>query len=301
VIVSMSSSLILVRLVTWQVQSKASIYGLVQILIALCSGFGSYYLVVESLIGFEGRLWAHSVVYLFFALVCFISLVRDGLVINGIKVSYIYDALEFGIPLVPHVVGAFLLLTVDRIILNDFLGVESVGIYMVSVQLALVLYIISDAFNKAFMPWLFTQLKDDSETGNCNVVKVTYYFAAFLLLCALISVLLAPFVVELVAGNQFSDAAGLLPLLVLAQAFHGMYILVTNYIFYERKTYLTASITLICGLIGVTLTYLLVQVYGMLGAAISQCVALFLLWIVTWFYANKVHPMPWFQVRVFSH
>jgi O-antigen/teichoic acid export membrane protein len=74
-----------------------------------------------------------------------------------------------------------------------------------------------------------------------------------------------------------------------------MYYLVTNYLFYERKTHITASVTLLCGSIGVFLTWWLVSIYGLIGAGVGAAVSMFLQFVITWIMANKVHPMPWLK------
>lgn len=300
VIISMASSLILIRLAIWQVEKRALSYGIMQVLIATFGGIGSYFLVVEFCFDFEGRLWAHTFTYIFFAFASLVSLARDGFLKVDVKVDYIKDALKYGIPLMPHVIGGFLLITAERIILNDMIGLRELGVYMVAVQISLAMYMVADSINKAFMPWLFEQLKKGSEGSKLQVIRISYCISFFLLTCVIFSLFLSSWVVEFVAGPEYIDASKVLPILVLAQTFHGMYLLVTNYIFYERKTYYTGAITVFCGLFGITISYSLINSYGMLGASIGQAFGMFLFWILTWIFANKVHPMPWFSKKIFQ-
>lgn len=295
VVVTVCNSIILIRLCIWQVEGGAINYGITQTLIAIGVGGVSYAFVVEALLGVEGRLWAQSTVYMAAALFSFISLANKGYIKFKVNVAYIKDALKFGVPLIPHVVGGFMLATIDRVIVSDSLGVDRVGVYMVAVQLSLGLYILADAFNKAFMPWLFSQLEKNNNLNDVQVVKVSYLFAVFLLIVVILSFFLSSWVVGLVAGDDFLDAASVLPLLVLAQAFHGMYYLVTNYLFYQRKTHLTAMITIASGSLGVFVVLVLIDSQGLFAAAIGQVVAMFTLWLATWFFANRIHPMPWFS------
>ena len=300
VIVSMANSLILIRLAIWQVEKKVLNYATLQILIALFGGVGSYLLVVKYLLNFEGRLWVHVYTYTFFAFASIISLKSKGYLKFNFRIDYIKDALRFGVPLVPHVLGGFLLVTAERIILNEMVGLKDLGVYMVAVQISLAMYMVADSFNKAFMPWLFEQLKAGSEMAKLKVVRVSYCFSLFLFCCVALSIVLSSWVIELIAGPEYSEASKVLPLLVLAQAFHGMYLLVTNYIFYERKTYYTGLITIFCGLSSIVTSYFLISHYGMLGAATGQVFGMFLFLVLTWVFANKVHPMPWGSKKVFS-
>lgn len=296
VAISFLNSLLLIRLVIWQLNGKAMKYGLLQTFLAITIGCGSYFLVVNADFGVEGRLWGHALGYIVFSLLSLLSLVIDRNLTFRVNILCVKDILSFGVPLIPHVIGGFLLATIDRVILKEYLGIESVGVYMVAVQVSLGLYILADAFNKAFMPWLFRTLSGDELSEKIKIVKVSYAFAISLLLFAIVSFYFSSYIINLIAGNEFSDGEGVLPILILAQAFQGMYFLVTNYIFYTGKTYLTATITICSGVFGVLITLLLVNDFGMLGAAIGQLAGMVALWLLTWHFANKVYPMPWFSI-----
>lgn len=295
ILVSTSSFVIQIRLGLWQVQGFAKKYGVLQVLSAVFNGLVSLLLVVHFLKGLDGRLWGISLTFVVFGFISIFWLYLDGFIKLKARRDYLIDALKFGVPLIPHVLGAFLLLMADRFIINDNLGPKSVGIYMVAVQISIGLQLINEAFNKAFVPWLFEHLKINSIEGKIKIVKITYSYFAVLILAIPVSYVFSPFIVELLAGPEFKDADEILPLLILAQVFHGMYYLVTNYLFYERKTHITASVTLLCGSIGVFLTWWLVSIYGLIGAGVGAAVSMFLQFVITWIMANKVHPMPWLK------
>jgi len=297
IVVSVLSFIIQIRLVLWQVQGMAKKYGAMQFSAALLNGVFSIFLVVLYLKGVEGRLWGHFVPFVLFGILALFLLYREGLLKFKTQLSYIKDALLFGVPLIPHVIGAFLLLMADRVIVNDHLGPRFVGIYMVAVQISLGLQIINDAFGKAFSPWLFERLKSGCDVEKARIVRITYIYFFCLLLTVPISAFLARFVIDILAGPEYAEAAEVLPFLVLAQSFHGMYYLVTGYLFYERKTHITASVTIVCGAAGVLVTWWLVGKYGLIGAGIGASVAMFFQFILTWFMAAKVHPMPWGLVK----
>lgn len=296
-LVSIFSFLIQIRLVLWQVSERPVLYAVFQVGSALANAGVSIVLVVAFSKGADGRLWGYSLAFFLFGLLSVIWLFCDGLLKLKTQWSYVYDALAFGVPLVPHVIGGFLLLMAGRVIVNDRLGLESAAIYMVAAQIALGLEVVNTAANKAFVPWVYSRLKAGVPAERRRIVRFTYFYFVLLFLVAGVVYLLSEYIVLLLAGAQYAKAAEILPWMLMAQVFNGMYYLVTNYLFYERKTHITATITILCGSISVLLTWWLVSIVGLKGAAIGAAVAMLFQFVLTWVAAAKIHPMPWFTYR----
>lgn len=300
ILVAASAFLLQIRLVLWQVQEKPFKYGILQIGNAFLNGVLSYILVVIFLLGYEGRIWGHVIAVFFFGNLSIFLLSKDGFFQLRTQWKYIKDALIFGVPLIPHVVGGFFLLMADRMIVNAKLGTSNAGVYMVAVQIALGFNLLNESFNKAFVPRLFANLKSNKAETKIFIVKCTYGYFLLLLVAPLVTFFWGKYVVVILAGPDFTSAAPVLTWLVLMQSFHGMYYLVTNYLFYECKTYITSVITIISGSVSLILTLWLVDKLGLIGAGISSAIGMFLQFIMTWVMAAKVHPMPWFPLKIFK-
>ncbi|WP_418113755.1 oligosaccharide flippase family protein [Vibrio scophthalmi] len=296
--ISFFNAIILIRLIIWQMEEQSFKYALIQVLTALTLGGLSYLLVVFWDFGADGRVYAHLCAYVVFFLISLLSLMLDGYIRFEVTVAYLKDALKFGVPLIPHVIGGYALSMVDRIMINKYLGLDVAGAYMVYVQVSLCLYILSDAFNKALLPMVYKALSDDDYNGKIAIVRISYGFLLFLILCVFVAFLIGNQLIELLAGNGFILPKGVLAILVLGQAFQGMYFIFTNYLFYNGKTYLTAVATCLSGVFGCGMIWLLINSYGVYGAAIGQASGMLSLCLLTWFFANKVYPMPWFDKRV---
>jgi O-antigen/teichoic acid export membrane protein len=107
-----------------------------------------------------------------------------------------------------------------------------------------------------------------------------------------------PALVGWVAGPKFAPAGELIGWLALGQAFSGMYFMVTNYIFYSRRTGALALVTAISGLVNVGLLLVLVQSLGLRGAAMAFWLSMGLRFLLTWWVAQRRCPMPWFTFGV---
>jgi O-antigen/teichoic acid export membrane protein len=282
------------RLGQWQVRGCAISYGLLQISQSLINMLLSLLLVVKLGEGAEGRIDAQIYTSCVVGMVSIGLLYRDKLVsIFSWKVANLIEALKFGVPLVPHHLGFFLLAAIDRLIVNKELGLEDAGIYMVAVQFSMGLMMCFDAINKAYVPWLFQKLKNDNEIEKKKIVKLTYLYFSSLLILIPILLLIMPKIVVLIVGEGFSKAGEVVGILCVGQVFGGMYLMVTNYIFYAKKTGRLSLVTIISGIINVIFLIIFVKHYGLVGAGLSFVLAKFCQFSLTWMLASKCVDMPW--------
>lgn len=287
------SFIVNLRLGQWQVRGKAKSYGVLQITNASVVLLFSLLFVVSLKLGPNGRIYGIVLTSVIVGALSFFTLRNDKLVLFEYNRSDINYALSFGIPLIPHVLGGFLLLSVDRLVINKELGLEMTGIYMVAINLGSALNIVFNSINKAYSPWLFGQLKKDKQASKRAIVKKTYMYFAFLVLMTALSFLIAPPILKSIVGEKFHQAADVLPLIITGQIFLGMYLMVTNYIFYIKKTKYLSYITISSGAVNVVLLLLLIPHYGINGAALAFLIANFLRFLGTWALSAKVYKMPW--------
>ncbi len=299
VLVVAANVVVQLRLGQWQVRKKAIKYGLLQVSRSLFNVILSLLLVVPLLKGADGRISAQIWSAVIFALVA-IWFLKRGKLLNFLswRPDHILEVLKFGVPLVPHVGGMFLLASVDRFVIKSELGLDQTGIYMVAVQFATALALVFDAINRAYVPWLFERLKRDHEFEKRQIVHYTYGWYAVILFGAALGFVIAPWLVTFVAGNTYSRAGDVVGWLILGQVFGGMYLMLTNYIFFSKRTGLLSLVTIISGVINVVLLIVFINRLGLEGAAYAFCISMAVRFLLTWFVAQKRHPMPWFKFRV---
>ena len=294
VIISVFGFITSMRLGQWQIRSQAKWFGILQVSSSLVNMLLSLLFVIILTKGAQGRIDAQVITAIVVAIIALILLYKDKLLqIKIWKPQQIKEALSFGVPLIPHHVGFFLISAVDRFVINQKLGLSDAGIYMVAVQLSSAMVIVFDAINKAYVPWLFERLKRDDNKEKLQIVKYTYFYFIVVLCIAFISFIIGPFFITLIAGDKYIEAGKIIGWLCLGQAFGGMYLMVTNYIFFAKKTGKLALVTFITGVINLVLLIILVDQFGLIGAAISFSFSKFIQFIFTWFISNKFLPMPW--------
>lgn len=295
-IVTAANVIIQLRLGQWQVRNEPFKYGGLQItrsLLDFCLSLGLLLLLLKGVDGrINAQVWSASI----FALLSLWLLKHTNLIsIFSWRPQFIKEALQFGVPLIPHVAGGFLLSSVDRFVINSELGLAQAGIYMVAVQFSMALALVFDSVNKAYVPWLFERLKKNDENEKRQIVRFTYAWYVLILCSVSLAFTIGPWLIIVVAGENYEAAGDVIGWLILGQVFGGMYLMVTNYIFFSKRTGLLSLVTISSGIINLVLLFLLIVPFGLKGAAYAFCVAMGIRFLLTWMVAQKRHPMPWFN------
>jgi O-antigen/teichoic acid export membrane protein len=149
------------------------------------------------------------------------------------------------------------------------------------------------AFNQAYVPWLYRKLNHNNDTTKRKIVTYTYVYFALIFLLALSLGIAAPLILKYLVGKAFRQSAIYVIWIALGSAFQGMYFMVVNYIFYAEKTYLLAIVTFTGAAINVGLNYIFITIYGAIGAAQATSITHLITFLMVWYLANRVLPMPW--------
>lgn len=293
VVVASLQFLIQVLLTLWQSTKQPIKYGLLRFSQAILDGGFSLFFIMVLLLSWEGRLFGVVIAAAITSIAALYWLRREGWLQLKFSLSYAKDALRFGIPLMPHAIGGVVLGVADRFMVTNYLDVASTGIYLVAIQIGLILGISADAFNKAYAPWLIGVLHSADLAQKKRIVNFTYLYFLLITAFALLGSLCAPWLLRILVGQQYQTAASFVMYTLLGNAFTGMYYMVTNYIFFVRRTELLSSLTISVGLMTVALSWYLIQKNGLEGAAQAFMCGQALLFFGAWALAQYCHEMPW--------
>jgi len=282
-----------VMLVLWQVQVKPIKYGLFQTFQTLSNLGLSIFFIVYLKMNWVGRINAQVISTSFFAILSLTILFNNNYIKLSFNKKYVYNALKFGLPLIPHAFGGLAMTMVGRLLITNMVGIASTGIYTVGVQIGSIIGLLATSFNSAYIPWLFAQLKRDNMVVKIKIVKLTYFYYVAIIVLAVLLSLFAPWFLNFFLGKSFVTASTFVLWIALGAAFTGMYYMVTNYIFYVQKTHVLAWITFLTAIINFITTYLFIKINGSIGAAQATTVSYFICFVLTWVFSAKVYKMPW--------
>src|SRR5688572_13090559 len=124
-----------IRLSLWQAAKQAAKYGAFQISQSLLNGGLSLLLVLAAGLGWRGRVLGQVAAIALFSVVAFCLLRVDGLVAKSRAWrEQSRDAIKFGVPLIPHVLGALATATAGQTIVMNMFGAAETGLYVVGAQ-----------------------------------------------------------------------------------------------------------------------------------------------------------------------
>ncbi len=244
--------------------------------------------------GWEGRLFGIVGSFGLFTLIGFIILIKLKLLKLKICIVSIKKSLAFGVPLIPHSIAGVFLIMSDRVFLVNMLSESSVGIYSVAFQISSVVTILFGSINQAWAPNLFEKLNQNpSIIEKKEIVKTTYKIMLLMFGITVVSLFVLPYIFDIFIDESYSEGKYIMDYIIIAFLFQGFYYMVTNYIFYSKKTHLLSYITFSMLIIVFISNFILIGLYGIIGAAYTMIIIWILFFFVTWLVSNRVYPMPW--------
>ncbi len=280
-------------LLLWQVEQRPIPYSVLQVLQVAFNISLSVILVVSLKMQWQGRVLGIVYANILFCIIAAIIISKRKYVKFSYNLTYIKDALLFGLPLIPHSLGVWIMSGIDRLFINNMVGVDATGLYTVGFQFGMIIAILGQSFNKSWYPFLFKKLKENVLSVKIKLVKISYLYFISITAAALVLSLVAPYIIKIFIGKEFQSSVQFVFWIALGKAAHGMYVLIANYIFYAKKTYILAWITLICAITNIVLNYILILKYGPIGAAQATAITYFAYFFLTLILSMKVYKMPW--------
>ncbi|EKF9802121.1 polysaccharide biosynthesis protein [Vibrio cholerae] len=292
-ITSIMGFVININLVLYQVRCKAIYFGLFQVLYTLFNSLSSLSILYFYNNSWEGRALGIFVSSVIFAAISMFALFNDGYLTFKIRKKHINNLIKFGVPLIPHALSALVLVMIDRVIISGLLGEYSVGIYTVAIQLSMVVAIMADAFVKAYGPWVYDKLSKVNEHNKMVVTGATYIVCiAFLTIIFPINWVIGN-ALNFLVGEEYYSSAKLIIWFLIGNAFSGMYFSIAGFYFFSGKTGLLSVVTVLSGAFSISLTYLLVDYYGLLGGAVSFALSNALKFMLALVLSHQVIHLPW--------
>ena len=277
----------------WRLEVKPIPFVSLSLFSSLTNVATTILLVVFIGMKWEGRILAQVFTGFIVAAISLLLLWARGYLKFNVGKNRFRNILKFGLPLIPHSFTGQAFAFIDRFLLTNFIGIAMTGTYAVAAQIGLVLSLIIDSFHKSYIPWLYSQLSQDSPQLNKRVVRFTFMAIGVYIVSIAVFALIMTLSLDYLVGKEFRAAKMFIPWICLGQLFHAFYYLLVPYIPYSEKTHYLSYITVTSVFINLGFSYYLILSLGPIGAPIGAGVGYLFSFIACWFVAAKVHPMPW--------
>ena len=177
------------------------------------------------------------------------------------------EMLGFGLPKVPHGLMVQVQNLADRKILDWYVPRAVVGVYQVGYSLAEAVKFPLSSFETAWGPFVYSRLKQEDAPRTLARVA-TYAFAAFVFIGLGVALFARELLVVMAPRHpEFRAAAAVVPIVVLAYLFHGLFLLTSIGIGVAKAARRYPMVTAVAAAVNVGANFALIPRFGMLGAA----------------------------------
>ena len=184
----------------------------------------------------------------------------------------------------------------DKILLEKLLPADiaksETGAYSACYKIALFMTLFATAFRLGIEPFFF------SHAGNANAPQtyatITKYFVIFGSVILLGVIVFADVIKLVLLPNQaYWEAMKVVPLIVLANLFLGIYTNLSIWYKLTDRTKMGAYISLVGAAVTLLLNFLLIPLWSYYGSAVATLAAYGAMMLISWKLGEKYYPIPY--------
>ncbi len=196
--------------------------------------------------------------------------------INKEHLRYI---LNYCLPYIPYTLSGVIIAQFGRIVMSDYGGFESAGIYSFMSNIAALMLIVISVVHSAWNPYYLQYMTDKDYTSidkDYNLIwRVT-------LVCGLALSFFAKELGAILGKPEYLSMMYLLPLMVIGYLFYQWAYVYLRSTGFAKKTIWNAVAVIVSGIVNVVLNVVLVKDYDALGITISFVVSYFVMLVVSY-------------------
>jgi O-antigen/teichoic acid export membrane protein len=204
--------------------------------------------------------------------------------------------LFFGITYLPASIASMIVQVIDVPIIRELTNDSTLGIYRANYKLGIFMMLFVAMFHYAWQPFFLTNAKE--KNAKEIFAKV---LSLFLIFTSFIWIVLSLFIDDFASyeffagrsliGQQYLEGTFIVPIILLAYIFHGLYINFIAGIYLEEKTKYLPIITGIGALINIVSNIILVPIYGIFGGAISTLLSYIFMAVGIFYVSQKFYKI----------
>lgn len=232
------------------------------------------------------------------------SFVTLILLVPQLKVKYTFSSelfmrmMRYSFPILVLGVAGVMNQTLDKILIPNIItdhaeAMSMVGIYGANYKIAIVMVMFIQAFRFAYEPVIFSQNRDaDAKSKTLLYSQAMKYFIIFGYVIFLGVMFYLP-VLKYFIGKSYFVGLSVVPVVMMAELFNGIFFNLSLWYKLTDRTVWGSYFSLLGLLVTVSLNYLLVPVYGYMGAAWAAFFCYLSMMLASYFVGKKYYPIPY--------
>lgn len=210
--------------------------------------------------------------------------------------------LKFGLPYLPAGLAIMVVQVIDVPILESLTDMETVGIYKANYKLGIFMMLFVNMFQYAWQPFFLTNAKEENAKAMFSKV-----LTLFTLVGLIVVVLLSLFIPDLVKinisgfsliGSAYWSGLYIVPVVLLAYLFNGLYVVFSAGIYIEEKTIYAPVVAGIGAASNIGINFLLIPVLGIMGAALATLGSYFLMALGYYLVTRKYYRIDYEYFKI---
>lgn len=249
----------------------------------------------------------YQIGYIFISLLIASLMTLLVLIPNYTKIAWKFDTslwkkmMQYGLPILFAGIAFAINEHFDKILL-DWMHVplSDIGAYSACYKIGMFMVLFRTAYTLGIEPFFFSHASN--ENAQLTYATITKYFVIFgSFICLFVIVFIDLLKQPLVPDPIYWDAIQVVPLIVLANFFLGIYTNLSVWYKLIDRTKVGAYISLIGAAITLVLNWLLIPSMSYYGSAIATLAAYGSMMVISYKMGQKHYPIPYDFKRIFSY
>ena len=229
------------------------------------------------------------------------------LIPNYINISWKFDSLlwrkmmKYGLPILIAGIAFAINEHFDKILL-DWMHVpmSDIGAYSACYKIGMFMVLFRTAYTLGIEPFFFSHASN--ENAQQTYATITKYFVIFgSFICLFVIIFIDLLKLPLVPRKEYWDAIKVVPLIVFANFFLGIYTNLSVWYKLIDKTKIGAYISIVGAIITLALNFLLIPSMSYYGSAIATIAAYGSMMYISYRLGQKYYPIPYDFKRIFGY
>lgn len=204
--------------------------------------------------------------------------------------------MKYGLPILVAGIAFAINEQFDKILLGKLLPVNiadaQVGVYSACYKLGLFMVLYRTAYTLGIEPFFFSHASNENAPQTyATITKYFVIFGSFILLTVIVFADI--FKYFMIRDSSYWEAMKVVPLIILANFFLGIYTNLSVWYKLIDKTHIGAYISIVGAIVTIVLNFLLIPSMSYYGSAIATIAAYGTMMFISYFLGNKHYPIPY--------
>jgi O-antigen/teichoic acid export membrane protein len=207
------------------------------------------------------------------------------------QLSLLFQLIKYSWPVLIVGITGMVIQNIDKVLMPKLIGengFKALAVYGANFKIGVLMSLFTQSFRFAFEPYFFKI----QEKGKESYAKVMEYFIFFGVLIFL-GVMLFIDIINILLTKEYLYGNVIIPYVLLGQLLYGIYFNLSLWYKLTDRTIFGAIFGTGGTVITVTLLYILIPTYGIIGGALSIMIGYGVMMVVSYFLGQKYYNIPY--------